>query len=301
MKKELIIFTLLLCPLLGIAQEKGQTIPSDTTVFIKGRKYMIHEADKKLNIKVYGKNTSGDTIPDDMIYEATYNDEQTTERRFEFSTPFSRNKNRKPLFKSHDDGFFFGYAGLKDGFLSGHDAVDLQDAYSWEIGFNFISSCMPITYDGHWGMSFNVNWGYRSFRLDGNYAFLKNNDITTITAGTEDNKYSDCRLRYNFFRIPVRLEYQARFAWWHSYKQSGAISLGLEPEIRYRIQSKGKINGQSHTLEKNLNVNSIGINAVAAVGYGDIAFYARQSITPLFKDNQGPKMYPTSFGIILFW
>ncbi len=61
------------------------------------------------------------------------------------------------------------------------------------------------------------------------------------------------------------------------------------------------IHGGLIPLEKNLNVNSIGINAVATVGYGDIAFYARQSITPLFKDNQGPKMYPTSFGIILFW
>ena len=300
MKKNLLIWSFLLFPLFGIAQRTDNNLPSDTVVFIKGRKYEIHEANKKLNVKVYGQDAKGDTITDDMIYEATYNDEQTTERRFEFSTPFSRNKNRRSLFKSHG-GLFLGYTGLKNNFLSGNDATNLQDAYSWEIGFSVISSCMPITYDGHWGMTFNIDWGYRSFRLDGNYAFVKNNGKTEIIAGTDDNKYSDSRLRYNFFRIPIKIEYQTRFSWWHSYKQNGAISLGIEPEMRYSVRSKGKINGDSHTIEKNLNVNSIGINAIASVGYGDIALYARCSMTPLFKNNYGLKMYPTSLGIILFW
>lgn len=293
----------MLFPMMGMAQQEKQSLPSDTTVFIKGRKYVIHEADQTLNVKVFGKGEKGDTIANDMVYEATYNDEQTTERRFEFSTPFSRlkNKNRKPQFTDHG-GLFLGYGNLKDGFLSGNDAADLQGAYSWEIGFSFISSCLPLTYNGHWGITFNVDWGYRSFRLDGNYAFLKKDGVTDIYAGTEGTEYSKSRIRYNFFRIPIQLEYQTRFSIWGEHnKRLAAVSLGIEPEIRYRIQSKAKVNGEKHTLEKNMNVNPIGLNAIAKIGCGDLAFYARYSMTPLFKDNHGPKMYPTSLGIILFW
>ena len=77
MKKQLIILSLALLPIIGIAQnnDNENSLPADTTVVIKGRKYVIHEAEKKLNIKVYGKTQRGDTIKDAMIYEATFNDE----------------------------------------------------------------------------------------------------------------------------------------------------------------------------------------------------------------------------------
>src|SRR5574344_2830692 len=127
MKKPFFILLLVLLPLIGTAQNDNRSLPTDTTVIIKGRKYIIKEADKKLNIKVYGKTQRGDTIQDDMVYEATYNDEQTTERRFEFSMPFQKKRQNKTNSVSILTGIYLGYCQLNSDFgFGGSDAVDLR-------------------------------------------------------------------------------------------------------------------------------------------------------------------------------
>lgn len=296
MKKSVLVWLLALLPLFGMAQQTD-TISSDTTVFVKGRKLIIHEADKTLNIKVYGKTEKGDTIADDKVYEATYNDEQTTERRFLFSTPFSNWKTKKDArFDPHNQGIYIGYCEMNDAFgLGNADNVNLRLSRSWEIGLNLISGHVDLSHDGHWGFTSSLGWGYRSFRLDGNAAFRENDGVTTIQDGTAGNMYSESRLRYNFFRLPLAIEWQDKIG------ERLFVSAGIEPEWRYGVQSKGHINGNKAIFDRELNVYPVGANALLQGGYGDIGFYARCSLIKMFKSNHGPKIYPCSFGIVWYW
>jgi hypothetical protein len=293
MKKILFLLALAILPLIGEAQEKSDTVASDTTVIIKGRKYVIREADKKLNIQVYGKTQRGDTIKDDMVYEATYNDEQTTERRFTFSTPF--NKQRVFGFEPHNAGIYVGYAQLTDNVGPWRScAIDLRNAASWEIGFNLISGHKQLSASGHWGVTASVGWGVRWFRLDCNEAFRRVDGSAVVQSGSDENKYSESRLICHFMRFPFCLEWQT--------KGGGLFaSAGVEPEWRYCVKSKAKVNGGTHTLEHDMYVNTVGLNALLQAGYEDFGFYLRCSMTRLFESNKGPKCYPFSFGLVWYW
>jgi hypothetical protein len=293
MKLNFLILSLSLLPLTGMAQENHQTV-SDTTIVVKGRKYVIKEADKKLNIQVYGKTQKGDSIKDDMIYEATYNDEQTTERRFQFSMPFAKQK-RKYHFDAHGETIYWGLSQLNTGFGTWHGSVaELNNSKSWEIGINLVSADAAISKDGHWGASVSLGWVYTSYRLDGNYAFRKVDGVTVIQPGTDENYYKDARLRYNAFRMPLCLE-------WQQHGSSGLfVRGGVEAEYRYRIKSKGRIPTGKHTLDSDLYVNPLSMNLLLGVGYDEIGFYLRCSSMKLFKNNKGPVTYPCSFGIVWY-
>lgn len=299
MKKQFILLAWVLFPIIGVAQneDNGKPLSSDTTVVIKGRKYVIREADKKLNIKVYGKTQRGDTIANDMVYEATFNDEQTTERRFEFTMPFQKKRQNKTNSVSILTGIYLGYCQLNSDFgFGGSDAVDLRTSKSWEIGIGISRNRFGIDPAGHWNFIIGLDWGYRSFRLEGNNAFILKDNMTLIEAGTSDRVYSASRLRYNFLRLPLMFDWSTR------WKRRFHLSAGIEPEWRYRVRSKAKVNGGgSQTLDSDLNVYPIGLNVVFEGRCGNIGFYGRCATGQLLKSNKGPKMYPSSFGIIWHW
>lgn len=299
MKKQFFILALALLPLIGAAQNDNdhRSLPSDTTLIVKGRKYIIREADKKLNIKVYGKTQRGDTIADDMIYEATFNDEQTTERRFEFSMPFQKKTRKGPHVVSIGTGIYLGYTQFNSNFgFGGSNDVDLNSAKSWEIGIGISRSRIELDATHHWNFIMGLDWGYRSFRLDGDYAFLTKDNVTSIVPGTADNVYTESRLRYNFLRLPLLLDWNIR--WGRRFH----ISAGIEPEWRYCIKSKAKVNGNdSRTIDSGLEIYPIGLNVTFEARYGDIGFYGRCATTQLFKSGKGPKLYPSSFGIVWHW
>jgi hypothetical protein len=297
MAKCILMGMLMLMPICGMSQQTD-TIPSNTTLFVKGRKFVISEANKTLNIKVYGKTEKGDTIADDKVYEATYNDEQTTERRFLFSTPFSKWKEKNNAsFEPHSAGIYIGYCELNDGFGIGNsNKVNLNLAHSWEIGLNLFNGYLGLTHNGHWGLTSSFGWAYRSFRLEGNNAFRVNGDnITTVQAGTADNVYTESRLRYNCWRLPLAIEWQNKIG------KRLFVSAGIEPEWRFKVQSKACVNGNKATLDKGLNIYPFGANALLQAGYGSFGFYLRSSLFNLFKSNYGPKLYPCSFNVAWYW
>jgi hypothetical protein len=299
MKKLFFILSLALSlaflPLIGTAQNDHKTLPTDTTVIIKGRKYIIKEADKKLNIKVYGKTQRGDTIQNDMIYEATYNDEQTTEKRFEFSMPFQRKQHRSN-YVSVLTGVYIGYSQLNKGAWKHSDAVDYRASKTWEIGLGIMNTTIYLDKEGDWTMGLGLDWGYRSFRLIGNNVFKVVNGYTTVEPGTDTQYYASGRLRYNFLRMPIRINRC------HLFGERFSISLGIEPEWRYRIKSMAEVNGSEYqTIDTDLNVNPIGVNLIAEIRYSNIGLYFRNSLTKLINKNKGIEMYPLSFGIVWHW
>jgi hypothetical protein len=55
-------------------------------------------------------------------------------------------------------------------------------------------------------------------------------------------------------------------------------------------------------VSDDFNLNPIRLDATASIGYGIINLFASYSLTPLFKDKEGPKMYPVTGGIyLLLW
>ena len=215
--------------------------------------------------------------------------------------PFVKRKNYY-RFEPHIAGIYMGYTRLSDGInFNTPNGLDVNANKSWEIGFNLFQGSLTLSRDRQWGITTGLGWGYRSFRLGGNYAFRQTDGITNIVPGIPDEEvYSKSRLRYFYFRIPVTLEWQKKFS--HSNGHGPLFfSAGLEAEIRHGVKSKAKVNGHKENLSNNLNVHPIGINLLAQAGYGDIGVYLRYSTYSLFEHKKGPELYPYSFGLCWYW
>lgn len=297
--KHIILALLMLTSLASMAQENETTVSQDTTFYVNGRKVVIKENGNKIKVKLYEQTSKGDTIENDQIFEGIYTDGQTTERRTVFNVPFMKKKTYNK-FEPHISGIYLGYSRMADGFLNfgNPEEVDLQANKSWDIGFTLFDGSLALTRDNSWGLSAGLGWGYTSFRVDGNYAFNKVDGMTQLTPGLEgEGAYSQSRLRYFYFRIPVTVEWQKKFG----RKGPLFFSVGAEAEIRHGVKSKVKFAGQKRNIGNDLNVHPLGVNLLAQAGYGDLGVYLRYSTYSLFQKDKGPKLYPYSFGLCWYW
>lgn len=291
--KQLLLAILLWMPLAGMAQE-NTSIAKDTTLFVNGRKLVIKEQNNKIKVKLYEQSSSGDTIKNDQVFEGIYLNGQSTEQRLSFSIPFTKKKSYEGRnFSPHYAGFYMGYTG----FGSADKEVDLVGSKSWEIGLSLIDLGWTLNPSKTLGVVTGLGWGYKSFRLQNPYIFQETAGNTIVTTQKEGDPYYEGRLRYNYFSIPLLLE------WQYNTHRSGRpfISVGAEAEIRYRIQSKAKSDGHKHTIGKDMNVLPVGVNLMVQAGISKMSVYARYSLTNLFKSGKGPEMHPLSLGVALCW
>ncbi|KAA6317656.1 hypothetical protein EZS27_032222 [termite gut metagenome] len=301
--KRIILLLFILIPIIGMAQESNS---QDTTVYVGNRKVVIKEKEGKIRVKLYEQSTDGNMVENDQIFEGVYMNGQSTERRLSLTVPFTKKKEPRSSSyhgRSHDlhiAGLYVGYSMFGDKALySRADEPDLVLTKSWEWGIVPFEAKFPLTRDNSLSLNSGLGIGYTSFRIDGNYAFRKVSSVTAILPPDEGTSYSQSRLRYYHFRIPVVFE-------WQKYSKSHGpvfVSLGGEAEIRRSMKAKVKYEGNKHenTLGKDLNVNPIGVNLLTQVGYGSLGFYTRYSMAQLFEKNKGPKLYPFSIGVAWHW
>lgn len=118
-------------------------------------------------------------------------------------------------------------------------------------------------------------------------------ELTVNTSGEYDSHIVDQGyVRYWSLRVPLCLEISAA-----SHK-GPFIAFG--PEIEYRFGGMSKVrlaNGDKIKVTKNLNMNPLGINAVARIGINDFGILARYSITSLFIKDNPVQTYPFMIGL----
>ena len=299
--KHLLILLLILAPLAGMAQ--NNSCDKDTTLYLNNRKIIITEQSNKIKVKLFESTSKADTIENTQIFEGVYMNGQSSERRALLNVlPFTKKRKNQHQFDPHLSGFYFGYVRFANNFLSFNPSnrASLYGAHAWEFGFNLITKHINLGSNNHWGICGSLGWGYRTMRLDGNYAFREIGEVTEVYPGSaaeEPTEYNKSRLRYCYFRIPVTLEWQSRF----NGRKPLFFSVGPEAEIRHGIKSKGKINGSYKTFDKGLNVRPLSINLLAQAGYSNWGIYMRYSTLSLFENNKGPELYPFSFGLQWYW
>ena len=160
---------------------------------------------------------------------------------------------------------------------------------------------------GQWGYHMTKNVGINTafyitrsrYWFDGRqYLDYCMNPDGTTSLGLTDADVDGCEvkqgyLRYWSLRIPVCLEISS------SSSRGPFIAVG--PEIEYRFADVSRVDyigkGKKDTIVKGVNINPLGINAVARVGINDFGIIARYSLTSLFLDNSPAETYPFMIGI----
>lgn len=284
-----------------MAQEATTASQKNAIVETQGDSIIIKKGEGDLRIRVYETQTDRDTPKEVEIFEGVYLEKVDGDKRsFLDALPFIPQSKRHNAYEPHNSGVFLGFSGLANHFLGFGNSkqANIEPAHSWEFGFNFLSNYCNFKKNPHWGVNFGVNWGYRSFSINGNRALLKGDNAALLAEGDEETTYSKSRLRHFFFRVPITLEWQQK----SSNYQLFFFNFGPEFEIRHNVRSFAHINGgKKQTMGKGMYVRPVDVNLLVQAGYGDVGVYLRYSTCRLFQKDKGIDVMPYSFGIAWYW
>ena len=160
---------------------------------------------------------------------------------------------------------------------------------------------------GQWGYHMTKNLGVntafyitrsRYWFGENKYLNYNQNPDGTKTLGLTDADINDKEvkqgyLRYWSMRVPFCLEISS------ASRRGPFIAAGPELEFRFFDVSKVDFYGEKkgEKICKGVNVNPLGLNAVARMGIGDFGLIARYSVTSLFLEDSPIQTYPFMLGI----
>ena len=231
-------------------------------------------------------------------YEVVDEDGQTTEKKSTDS------KNKKNVSKSyryygpgHTPDFYFGVNLLTtDDPMVVTPGLPQKQGKGFELGFAV----------GQWGYHMTRNIGVNTaFYITRSRYWIDNGQYLNYTANPLADKKIDLfstydgrqvqqgYLRYWSLRVPICLELSS------ASRRGPFIAFG--PEIEYRFGDVSKIDIVNEddrvTVANGINVNPLGLNAVARIGINDFGITARYSFTSLFLDDDPVQTYPFMIGI----
>lgn len=142
-----------------------------------------------------------------------------------------------------------------------------------------------------------------------NYRFAKNAQLFANQSAIDGrfdtanaSIYEKSKLSYTMLNIPLLLEFQTNP---NHNKRSFHINAGVIFGVKLCSHTKTIIDDGAVTkitVSDDFNLNPIRLDATASIGYDIINLFASYSLTPLFKEKQGPKLYPFTAGIyLLLW
>ena len=129
--------------------------------------------------------------------------------------------------------------------------------------------------------------------LDYNRNLGSTNTIVLSGSSIDGRDVRQGYLRYWSLRVPLCLEISS------ASSRGPFIAIGPELEYRFADVSKVEYIGEKkgEIIAKGINVNPLGLNAVARVGINDFGIIARYSFTSLFQKDDPVQTYPFMIGL----
>ncbi len=200
-----------------------------------------------------------------------------------------------------------------------YEYLDLNLAKSIRFDINFLEQNIRLSKNNKFGMVTGLGMEIRSYHFDHN--------VTLIGSDPEIQGYfnegiyiSKSKLAVTYLNLPFLLEYQT-----NSYRNRNSFHISAGMVFGLRIGSHTKLKFEEKNKEYVLldpvtedpayvktspnrkrykefgsfHLNPLKADAMFMIGWGWVNLYATYSITTLFKEGQGPELYPFSIGISL--
>ncbi len=215
---------------------------------------------------------------------------------------------KNPFIKKHFDG---NWGGLMLGFNNfvnsnnkmevpiGYEYLDLNFAGSRTFALNLLEQNFTLI-DNKLGITTGIGFQWYNYRFAKNAQLYSNKSAIDGTIDTANvSIYKKSKLGYTMLNIPLLLEFQTNP---NHNRKSFHINAGVIFGVRLSSWTKTIIDDGATTkieTSDDFNLNPIRLDATVGIGYGFINLFASYSLTPLFKDKEGPRLYPVSAGIYL--
>jgi hypothetical protein len=190
----------------------------------------------------------------------------------------------------------------------GNEWLDLNPARSLSWNFNLYEEKIRIVKD-YVGIITGLGLSYNSYGLRDSvsvatrfsYMAADSSGMITVdsTYGVFNSgmEFTKNKLRTSSLRVPVLLEFNTSL----DNDKSFHVAAGVIGGWRFSTITKQKWSseGIEHQARRkgDYNMNDFTLDATVRVGYKNFTMYATYGLTALFKEGQGPEVYPISVGL----
>lgn len=211
---------------------------------------------------------------------------------------------KKKKFRPHFAGLEIGLNNYltPDGSLSlppDQLYMDLNTGKSWNWNLNVIDYGFGLGTDKI-GIATGLGFEFINYNFDGQNSIRKDPDTGNIIPYVPDYAGNIVKSKMNiaYVTAPLLLEFQIPAGKKRIHISGGVIGgvkMWSNTKLKYKVsgeKSKEKAKGD-------YNLSPLRWGFTARVGYRMINLYANYYMTPLFKENRGPELYPFSVGLAL--
>lgn len=273
----------------------GAVETGDTTVVYQGKTFVLGTDSSETKVAVY----DGSGVGMKKTHETSYVDGREIEQVY-ITSPFLPQKKSPRRYRDHIPELFFGLSPLAGsvGGFNGGSRLHAKVAGSYEWGITTFGMGIPFNHAHTFGVTTALSCGYARHNFNEGYSMFNVDGRTEILPLDGDEGAKKSYLSYWYMRIPVIFEWQKRINGNEAY-----AGLGVSLEYRGKEHSRFK-GGKSGTVTPtgDLNMNPVGLNLEAHVGYGGIVLGFRTALTPLLNTSSAPRCYPVSMTLgIKLW
>lgn len=204
-------------------------------------------------------------------------------------------------FNSHWGGIGLGLNSFMNesggmGPLAADDYLTLDQGKSWGVSLNLIETNITL-YKQYIGLSTGLGMEFNNYRFSKNYIFT--NDSASLYAYYDSTtSYQKNKLVVPWVTMPFIVEFKIPVSDKNiniGFGVLGAVRLGGHTKMVYDYKGndiKDKQRGDFH-------MNWYRYGLTGQIGYGSVGIFVNYSLSTLFKDDEGPELYPWSAGIHL--
>lgn len=184
----------------------------------------------------------------------------------------------------------------------GYEFLDVDFTGSRTFALNLLEKNFSLI-GNKFGVTTGLGFQWYNYRFAKNAQLFANQDaINGMLDTINETKYEKSKLAYTMLNIPLLLEFQTNPN--HNTK-SFHINAGVIFGVKLCSHTKTILEDGATTkitVSDDFNLNPIRLDATASIGYDIVNLFASYSLTPLFKEKEGPKLYPFTAGIyLLLW
>ena len=322
--KPFLFLSLLLLPLLGLAQQDSLTVDSAATP-TKDHAFVISAGSNGMKMEVLRTDTTqtqdGDTLRINTkrklirIITTTRTDIDTT-KQFEEKLESLR-RQRRNLFtywaglELGMNSFLTTDGRIGDGPESG--PLQLNNAKSRFFAINFWEQKIEFG-THHVGLFTGMGIEFDNYRLSENNTLLSNGD-STYTVAMDSPDLRKNKLRQIGLRVPLMLEFNTKRAklplnaaelaakpnWSFSRKHNFHLAAGVVGSWMFDTMYKQKYSEGGRNVKQrskdDYNLLPYRLAARAQIGYGPLNLFAEYGLTPMFEKGTAPDLRALNVGI----
>ncbi|MFN0032617.1 MAG: outer membrane beta-barrel protein [Flavobacteriales bacterium] len=174
--------------------------------------------------------------------------------------------------------------------------LDYSRSLSWRI--NLFEEKIRF-YKDYVGLIVGAGFTYNSYGLKNNVNVMTEDSSATYAFTVPDSviDYSKNKLRASYINVPLMLEINTSDDNDKCFHIAAGVIGGWKMGSLVRQKWEDGDDKNSYRRKADYNLNPFTLDATARIGYKDFTLFATYGLTPLFKKDKGPEVYPVTVGL----